>query len=198
MLKNKSEPALFRAMGAFLLGMFYVPLDRDLAADYFRQVEKISKKADPGDANREVVGHRRVDGKFFYQTAQQELDRIVGIAKVNTQNIMDPINGPKSPEALKAMESFKKFRHGDEAPKDAYVTLNSMLNLPPDSEFRKRLLVGGNACDCCGKTLEELGVVRLRCCSQVPSIASFSDYPMNVQTIIFLNLSLVASFCFTV
>jgi MYND finger len=151
MLHNKEEPVLYRASAAFAIAHSIISetgsIDFELIADYYRQVIEIGQSMPAEDVDRPILTNHE---DRLFSTAGEQVKGWVDAARANLRYIMNPQERDRErerdPEYQRPMYNFNMLKH-----------------IPLD--VRTRCEFGGNACDCCGKTLEQLGVARLDVCS---------------------------------
>jgi len=157
---DSDEPALYRISAAFSLALLGCG-DGESSVDYFRTVVEVAGEADPADASRRLIVP--ASDAEMNTTAGKELERLVSLARTNISVRMDPVATVRTREYREGLATHNIRAWGGPKEEHMFTFQNPELFAP---ELRRRLEIGGNACDCCGKTLQELGVPRLNCCSR--------------------------------
>lgn len=172
-MNDEKEPALFRTRATFQLALFYVPTDHELAVDYFRQVAERASQADPKDAHHLLFVPRTADsnpdGRHMTISAGEELKVLVSRGQLNIRLFENPHETANDPIVQEMMAKQSRQNSGTTENEENKFTIPSRAVIPSllyrAPELLQRLELGGSKCDCCGKTLQELGVTRLSCCS---------------------------------
>jgi len=160
-LKNSKEPPHFRVQSSFALGVVLTNLgDRETAADVYRQGLGIASAASVEEKARMVESD---DGAMT-------VGYIVTTDAQSIESNLSILNGQG-----RTMPQHPSLQRRDFGNKDV------MPNIGPDiaisvrkgddveelaSVMQRVLVVGGNSCDGCGKTLKELGVDKFDCCAR--------------------------------
>lgn len=153
-LSSSQEPALFRASAACGLAQFFAPdiNDKELRADYYRQAIAIVEHMDRQDLDRPLVTPDNPSS-----TVRAEIREILSLSKGFLRVF-------ENPYGLEANAAIAEVMGADHDVVRHHFNLSIEQHYPP--ELQSRLGIGGSACDCCGKSLEELGVTRLDCCKR--------------------------------
>jgi hypothetical protein len=164
-VKNESEPRLFRARAEMGLGMrHWHDHDLEAADDCFRDVVGFTERASVGEkertfaiANDELLTAGEILGKLA-MIAQGRLDRLVSQDIINSE-----------PNLFVIMEEFVIGENGtrmSERLRKTRCCIGSKDTSISKQGVHKIMTVGGKRCDECGKSRKEANLVCLHCCDR--------------------------------
>lgn len=170
-LRSTEEPSIFRAVAAVALSGLCSSIkgDNEQAADYCRQIIEIEESTDPKEKRRQAFSKMNEAAPSRHncggrnQTLGSILQSIAELAKGNLQALIEAQLPCDEEEGKRRREGNRERRAGGRVVVDFSST--EVLDHWPE-DLKRRVRLGGSECDCCGKTLRELGVARLDCCSR--------------------------------
>jgi hypothetical protein len=157
---KQSLPKLYRQEAAWTLGLLaWDAGDRLKAADYYREALQYINQAESSERERKMFASLDLNGKPT--TGLHSVSLILEESKNTIEDNLGILNNPTGARALLPDSEFVRS-DGTTMPREIRT---SAIPLDADpSSLAKRLKVGGNECDECGKTWQELGKPRLDCC----------------------------------
>ena len=170
-VNDKKELKLYRIEAAFTTGiLLWLRGKREEAADYYREAIDLAEKVPKQEKRHKVVASQESpDGTHVIGLALQPMeDLIPGIVKVCKSNIqrMDASMAQHMPPPE------QRFRSDGtpmpRTPRFTGIPVGPMVGdegILTAEEVDQLLKVGGERCDCCGKSREELGRKLLDVCS---------------------------------
>lgn len=154
-LRNTEEPVVFRMLASIILAYTHDVEggSRDKAADKLREGFEIFKTLTADESNRPAI----------YNNGSTELHRTLKVGRINVREFIDLCVLPRMHGAMNALESgLMALRCQPEG--------RPAIRIAPGMEYlAERLKVGGQSCDCCGKTREELNRTNLDRCKRCHS-----------------------------
>ena len=167
-LRNVKEPPHFRVQASFALGVLETNRgDRETAAERYREGLIIAREASPEDKAKTVQSDEGpVSVAHLIETDSKTIESNLSILSGTGQTM------EKHP-----CEYKRDFGKKDAMPPigDTITLTRGVLEHDSFSEenldvlarlMERATMVGGNACDGCGKTLQDLGLDKFECCSR--------------------------------
>ena len=154
--KDKNEPHLYRSEALWTLGLLnWDKGNRQCSADNYRDAIHLIDTAKPAERKKTTLASIGCLSISMY--------KVEAILQDNRKSIE---------ENLKVLENqgnklTKDLNHNVRSDGTSIDPVILTYMVPPDRyELLDRVKVGGDKCDCCGKTLHELGVHKLDTCSR--------------------------------
>lgn len=162
-LKDRSEPKVYRCQAAFALALLrWDARQREEAAAYYRDAIELGERASAQERRKMITTNMdEVSGIVGERSVGGVIDEILKAVKGNLAVMEQGGVGAKPTQLYRS--------DGTRIPSSARFSncLGPLLSgeLTP-AQMEHLLAVGGTRCDGCGRTREELGVTHLRSCSR--------------------------------
>jgi tetratricopeptide (TPR) repeat protein len=161
LVHNEELPKLYRQEAAWTYGLLsWDAGDRAKASDYYREALVINSQADSSERKRKMMHTMEQNGRPVH--GLQSVDAILALNKSMVQDNLQVLENPVGASRDPGLATSDLLRSdGTFMSRETRFT-----RAPNDPSLLARLAVGGNVCDNCGKTWQELGRPRLDCCTR--------------------------------
>lgn len=158
-LDNEEEPSHFRVEAAFAVGVLESERGRrEDAAEVYRQGLDIASSCTAEERGRIGV---------VSDSGPTKVSQLIDTVVKSVESNLSILEGRGRTQPLNSTTERRQL--GDQSAMPGVgvmkMSFDSMLEMDEDL-VERATTVGGNACDCCGKTLEELGQSKFDCCSR--------------------------------
>jgi hypothetical protein len=181
-LRCAEEPVAFRMEAALTLGLAcWDTGDRETAADYYRQGIALANEATAEERARGFLGtsdeNEGVRPSMVLTTIGSDIDESRLSLEGNLRILENPFGAYGLEDPLGAYGNSRPNLRSDGSEMPIETTSNLILpdgstDMASALSLMERQRVGGNKCDCCKKTREDLGIKTLFYCSGC-SMASY-------------------------
>ena len=168
---DRTEPKLYRCEAAFTAGLLsWIAKDREKAAEFYREVTRLADKIKDSERKKKVlaslttpdgnaitgIGPKRVD-EIILDIRTRASDNLMRLESTNLQGFPPPSQGKMRSDGTQLPPAKRNTK----------ISIGPLATTFTQKQAGYMLSVGGETCDCCKKTREELGLKHhLQSCSR--------------------------------